>query len=375
MDFFAWLRLAARNRFAVAWRYWYFAFLITTIGAGHTALRGLQSLLFGRRIARTDLGPAPLFILGHWRTGTTLLHELLALDDRHIAPTTYDSWVPHHLLLTSRLGPPCLGWLLPSHRLVDNMTAGWDRPQEDEFALVMMGLPSPYQTILFPNRPPQGQGALDLEGLSAKELAGWKAGFVSYLKQLVCSRGGAQGGQTGRLVLKSPPHTCRIKVLLELFPDARFVYLVRNPYVVIPSTIHLWKTLYQRQGLQVPTYEGLQEHVISTFVQMDEKLEATRGLVGSERFVQLRYEELVQDPLGCLRRLYASLDLGDFDTVLPRVQAYLATTKTYRPNRYEEEPVLRDEITRRCAPFLQRYGYARQDAAVSSMNQAVPSTK
>ena len=120
-------------------------------------LRLAEALWLGRRIARVRIGEAPVFIIGHWRTGTTLLHELLILDERHTFPNTYDCLVPNHFLLTESFFLRWMRFLMPAHRPMDNMAAGWDRPQEDEFALCMLGQPSPYLTIAFPNRPPQDQ--------------------------------------------------------------------------------------------------------------------------------------------------------------------------------------------------------------------------
>src|SRR5260370_40110256 len=124
---------------------------------------------------------------------------------------------------------------------------------------VMPGLPLPYLTIAFPNRPPQYPEFLDLEGLPPQALRRWKQTFLRFLQQITFR-------DPRRLILKSPPHSCRIKVLLQLFPEARFVHIVRNPYVVFPSTVHLWKALYQKHGLQRPTFAGLDEHVFCTFV-------------------------------------------------------------------------------------------------------------
>ena len=187
------------------------------------------------------------------------------------------------------------------------MAAGWDRPQEDEFALCILGQPSPYQTIAFPNRPLRYSAALELEGLTPQALASWKHVFLDLLRQVALRNPGK------RLVLKSPTHTCRIKVLLEMFPDARFVHIVRDPFVVVPSTVHLWKTLYQAHALQRPTFEGLEEYVFQTFTRLYEKLEATRGLMPPAHFHELRYEDLVRDPLNQLRALYVQLGLGGFD--------------------------------------------------------------
>jgi hypothetical protein len=352
-DFLAWLRLLCHNRFAVGLRYVYIAVVITFVSACHTVLRLIQDALYAERVRRTPLPQAPLFILGHWRTGTTLLHELLILDERHSFPTTYECLEPNHFLLTEWLFSRLFSFLMPSRRPMDNMAAGWDRPQEDEFALCMMGQPSPYLTIAFPNRPPQDQEALDLEGLTPLKRAAWKRAFLLLLRRITVRN-------PKRLILKSPTHTCRIRTLLELFPDARFVHIVRDPYVVFPSTVNLWKTLYETHGLQKPTFAGLEEHVYTTFTHMYQKLEEGRKLVNPSHFYELRYEELVKDPLGEMGKLYDHLGLGGFDEVRPRLEEYLATNRDYRTNRYEMAPELRAEITRRWGDVISRYEYTNK---------------
>src|SRR5262249_6045277 len=230
-DLFAWLRLLVRNRLAIHWSCWYIALVVTFVSFFHTLLRFAQRAWFGDRPERTPIREAPMFIIGHWRTGTTLLHEFLILDPRHTFPTTYECLEPNHFLLTEQFLTRSLPFLMPSRRPMDNMAAGWDRPQEDEFALCMMGQPSPYLTIAFPNRPPPCPEAMDLEGLPPRMLASWKRAFYRFLQALTYK-------DPRRLVLKSPTHSCRIKVLLELFPEARFVHIVRDPYVVFPSTVN-----------------------------------------------------------------------------------------------------------------------------------------
>ena len=68
----------------------------------------LQTLFWGRRIARTQLQGDPIFVIGHWRSGTTLLHELLVLDERHTYSNTYDCFCPNHFLLTAPVFRPLL---------------------------------------------------------------------------------------------------------------------------------------------------------------------------------------------------------------------------------------------------------------------------
>ena len=165
-----------------------------------------------------------------------------------------------------------------------------------------------------------------------------------------------------RLVLKSPPHTCRIRVLLEMFPDARFVHIMRDPYVVFPSTVKLWKSLYETHGLQKPTFAGLDEYVFETYERMYERLEEGRKLVAPGRFVELKYEDLVREPVEQMRAVYEGLQLDGFDQYRPRLQAYLQGVAGYERNRYNLTAALRDEITRRWGPIIRRYGYAVQDS-------------
>jgi hypothetical protein len=348
--FGTWMRALWRSRFRVGWRHWYLVPIITMISLCHSGLWLLQALLYGRRVRRTEIRHPPIFIIGHWRTGTTLLHELLILDERHAFPTSYECFEPNHFLLTEKFMSRFFWFLAPTKRPMDNMAAGWDRPQEDEFALCMRGQPSPYWTIAFPNNGFASPEYLDLEGLSPRARDQWKRALLGFLRTLTYRK-------QKRLVLKSPTHTCRIKALKEMFPDAVFIHIVRNPYVVFPSTVHLWKSMYKKQGLQTPTYAGLEEHVFETFVRMHDTLEDTRGLVDGDHFYELRYEDLVRDPVEEMRALYERLNLGDFEAVLPRLENYLASVAGYETNRYELTPAQREEIGRRWGHIIEKYDY------------------
>jgi hypothetical protein len=354
--FFAWMRLLARNHFAVDWPYVYIAAIVTFVSMYHTMFRHLQDLWFGDEIAGTTIREAPIFIIGHWRTGTTWLHELLILDERHNYPNTYECLDPNHFLLTEGFFRRFARFLMPSRRPMDNMAAGWERPQEDEFALCMLGESSPYLTVAFPNHPPQGQDYLDLEGLSARDLGRWKKTFRRFLQTVTFK-------DPRRLVLKSPPHSCRIKVLLEMFPDARFVHIVRDPYVVFPSTVNLWKSLYDAHGMQRPTFAGLEEYVYSSFVRLYDGLEAGKKMIPRGHFHEIKYEDLVRDPIEEMRGVYERLGLDGFDKVLPRLKGFLEGQRGYETNRYELPAEKRAEIGRRWADVIRRYGYAEEEAA------------
>lgn len=350
-----WLRLLTRNRFAVSPRRIAMALIIAAIGVLNFALWLIQAILYGSKIERTKIKDDPIFVIGHWRSGTTLLHELLVLDERYAFPDTYACFSPNHFLVSGWWMKPCLKFLLPAQRPMDNMLAGWDHPQEDEFALCNLGIPSPYLTSVFPNRPPQYPEYLDMRGVPAPALDRWKKAFLWFVKCLTLQN-------PRRIVLKSPPHTARVRTLLEMFPNAKFVHIIRDPYVIFPSTVNLWKRLYRDQGIQVPTYDGLDEHVFKTFTRMYEAFERDRELMGPGQFCEVRYEKLVANPIDEMQRVYEELQLGDFETARPAIEKYFAGKKDYKTNRYQMTPELHDEITRRWSTFLKQYGYAAKEA-------------
>ena len=143
-----------------------------------------------------------------------------------------------------------------------------------------------------------------------------------------------------------------------MFPEARFVHIVRDPYVVFPSTVNLWKSLYETHGLQKPTFAGLEEYVFRTFTMLYDELDAGRALVPPGHFFEVRYEDLLSDPVGRMRALYEQLGLGDFEAVRPQIEKYFAEHKGYQTNRYPSlSAETRAEIGRRWGDVIRRYGY------------------
>ena len=219
---------------------------VTLTSVLNTVAGVFEWFLFNNAVRRVKLKEPPLFVLGHWRSGTTLLHELLMLDERHTCPTTYQCFAPHHFLWTvvvlSCFRPAIL---LPKKRPMDDMAAGWDRPQEDEFALVNLGVPSPYLAWAFPNHGPVYDEYLDLRTLPVAERESWKNKWRGFVRRIALAN-------DRRIVLKSPTHTARVRTILEVFPDAKFIHIVRDPLALFPSTVRLWKSLSEVQGFQIP---------------------------------------------------------------------------------------------------------------------------
>ncbi|MEL6896590.1 MAG: sulfotransferase, partial [Planctomycetota bacterium] len=334
---------------------------ITMAGPINTMLAGLQSAVYGARIRRTKLAGPPLFILGHWRSGTTLLHELLFKDPSWGSPSTYQCFAPHHFLLTATLMRTLGAWLLPSKRPMDNMATGWDRPQEDEFALACLGLPSPYRRIAFPVAGMTTQPDLDYlnwDNIDAASQEQWIQTLQRFLQHVTA----AQPVQDRRpLVVKSPTHTGRIHVLNRAFPDAKFIHISRDPMRLFPSTCRLWRTLDEDHGLQVhgnASAENIEGYVIECFRRMYGSYFQHRDSIPRDRLIEIRYEDLVRQPVQTLQDIYAQLQLGDFDSVRPALQQWADTEhRQYQTNQFDEQPKLRQRLMESWGDYFRHYDY------------------
>lgn len=259
---------------------------------------------------------------------------------------------PHHFPLTEPIGSRLSNWLLPRTRIMDNMPNGAARPQEDEFALCNLGVPSPYSSLAFPNRTARDADSLDLESLPPGQRQRWKEGLLWFLQRLSIN-------DSRRLVLKSPSHTARIKTLVELFPDAQFVHIIRDPFVVFCSAVHTWKSLRRVQSLQVPHNNDLEEYVFATFERMYRAFDRDRSLIDPANFFELRYEDLVNDITDSMRSLYDHLRLGDFEEMRGKLQRFEEQSQTYRTNRYDISTDLEARIQRRWGKQIESWGYSR----------------
>jgi hypothetical protein len=345
-----WLPLVAEHRGRISPTRLGLAATISAAAAFNSLAEPLAEARYRRHLRRPPSTPPPLFIVGHWRSGTTLLHELLMLDPRFCCPSTYQCFAPGHFLLTEAVLTRLLAWMMPRKRPMDNVAAGWDRPQEDEFALANMGAPSPYRRMAFPATSPAEPVALDVTRLSPAEREKWKQTLRRFLAHLAVR-------DDRRPVLKSPPHTARIGVLAEMYPQAKFLHVVRDPFVVFPSTIRLWRSLDHVQGLQVDRGEKLERYVFACFDEMYAAFERDRATISPDRLHEVKYEDLVIDPVAVLEAAYDRLGLDAFAAVRPALEAQARSMKRYRTNTYRPDPRIVREVADRWGSFIARYRY------------------
>jgi hypothetical protein len=367
----AWLSLLVRNRFAISPARLPFILFGFVTSALNSILSLAQTLIFGRRIRACVIEKAPIFIIGHWRTGTTFLHELLMLDDRFTAPTTLECFAPADCMVLWQLLRHLFNFALPPRRPMDNMPVGWDRPQEDEFALMNLGLPSPYEVVVFPNHRRARHPFLDMSGLTVEEIEAWKAGFLSFLQQVNLRSKSEQipSEIARRIVLKSPHHTARLHILRQMFPEAKFIHVVRNPCEVFPSTVRLWRALFDTQGCQKPQFGALagdvpdiEQYVFEGMDLLYRNFFKEIAQIPAHNFCQVRYEDLIRMPIEELARMYGQLQFGSIEKIRPKLEAYMHSLDGYKPNQHSISPRQKAEVHRRWDWYMHRFGYQASSA-------------
>lgn len=333
----------------------------------NNSISGLaERIISGRRIQKVKIPAPPVFILGHWRSGTTWLHNLLAEDQRFVTPNTYQVLNPHHFLLTETVTTKFTKWLLPPTRPMDNMKVSWTAPQEDEMALLNLTLISPYFLLAFQGDRKHYKDFFDLDNLSAADREMWKREFLYFLKKITLKSGGKQ------LLLKSPSHSYRIPIIQEMFPDAHFIYIVRNPYAVYNSSVHLRKKLFVANGLARPNFVGMEEDMCICYEELFKRYHATRGLVAPNRLIELRYEELEEDPVREMRKIYEHFGWENFGTVETAINKQLEGLREYKKNEFVMDPELKRQVYTRFQSVFERYGYPSDLEPETSQQTPVP---
>jgi len=303
---------------------------ILAMAAPNTVLRRFESLIYHKRCSAMSI-PPPIFVLGHYRQGTTHLHNLLSIDRRFAFPTMYQASYPHTFLTTEGVTAKLANFFLPSKRPFDNVRMGLDVPFEDEMAMIIAARISPYLSGVFPRRAVHYDRHLTFRDASDAEVRQWQEALIFFFKKLTFK-------YDRPLIIKSPPHTARIRMLLEMFPQAKFVHIHRNPIEVFNSTIKMLTKASPWVRLQSDRVDWA-DRTIRVYREMYDAFFAERALIPSGHFCEVGYEDISANPRQELRKIYEELSLPDFSEVEADLGAYLDSISSYERNRF---PALTD---------------------------------
>jgi omega-hydroxy-beta-dihydromenaquinone-9 sulfotransferase len=343
-----WLRLLLQNRCRIAPEALPRALAVSFVSIGNSAIAAYERLVHP---LRDEPAAAPLFILGHWRSGTTHLQNLIACDPRFVTPTLFQVLFPQTFLSTERLARALLAPLIPETRPFDNVQMAINTPNEDEYALCTMTLCSPFLSTLFPRRDGFYDRYLTFEGVDEREIREWQAALSLFVRKI-------GHRTTGIPLLKSPRHTCRIRRIMEVFPDARFVHIHRDPRIVFQSTQRMFLASHRRHRFQRRECATLDERIIRQYREMYAQFFLQRPLIPEGHFAETSFSKLESDPVTELRRIYEELSLPAFAVAEDTVRSYLRSLGEYQKNAYPAlPPDVEERLRTEWRSFFDAWGY------------------
>ncbi len=303
-------------------------FSINLIKPFFTPFEIYESLRYRNILKKMNISKPPIFIIGHWRTGTTHIQNLLCKDPQFGYINMLQATFPKSFL-SNRLCYAVLKRYLPATRPMDNMELGVNSPTEEEMALGNLIPYSFYNGWYLPKRMNEHYDHfIRFKGLSEKIVNLWKNKYLYLLKKLTYYTRGKQ------LILKSPANTSRIKILLELFPKAKFIHIYRNPYTVFLSTKNFYKKAIQIFMLQKLSDDEIEYFIFDIYKKMMKDFFKNKRLIPKKNFIETRFEDLEEDPITELNSIYTQLNINGFGTIKPLLLKYLKSIHGYKKNNY-----------------------------------------
>lgn len=319
-----------------------------------TPVRLIEKLLFGIKVKKTKIDKDPIFVLGHWRSGTTFLVNMLSQDEQFGVTNAIHCFGPNMFLIGYNVMEKLLKKVLPKRRHMDSVVLDTVSSQEEEFAIANISTLSNYHLVAFPRNHLKYQKYAYFKNMTDAELSEWKQKYLYIIKKVTLQQKGK------RLLLKSPTNTSRIKQLLELFPNARFIHICRNPYKVYVSTKKLYDNFFPVFELQkrIPDDES-EETQFDIYENMYKKYFEERDLIPRNHLIEVRYEDVVKDPLGNIEKIYKTLEIEGFEKAKPAIERYIESLKGYKPNKHEMDPRLMKKISQRFDFAFKKWGYPK----------------
>ncbi|MEM9840278.1 MAG: sulfotransferase [Pseudomonadota bacterium] len=320
--------------------------------AGRAPVTAIEDQMVRGLRPKEDLEP-PIFILGHWRSGTTHLYNVMSLGDfAYVPPVSVG--LPAETLTLAQWLKPFLERQLPDSRYIDNIPVTPTSPQEDEIGLANLSPLSFYHGIYFPQRFDWFvDRGLFFDDAQAEDIAEWEDAFVLFMRKLDRVFGGK------RLLIKNPVYTARPAQLLKLFPGAKIIHIHRDPFDVFPSMQNFYAKLFPVMALQPYDHVDVDGAILRIYDRMMAQFtEQTAGLSAPDS-VEVPYRALNDDPLCTIESIYKALEIDGFEDSKPTFSAYLESIKGYQKNSFRKADETTERLASAWAPWLDRWGYER----------------
>lgn len=354
----SWNALLRRNKYAVSPEYYHRLAWITALSGISSVFAKVEQARYGEKIEQMEINPTPLFILGHWRTGTTHLHNMLGRDPNHTFSTLYQVLFPDSFLTTGEIGPKLLRSAVPDKRSYDNVVQNFFESAEDEIGLMKLtGGLSFYSAIMFPDASAEYEKYIDFLEATPAERRQFKEALVLFIKKIMIATGGK------RVIVKSCPHSARIRMILDVFPDAKFIHIHRHPARSFRSMVHMRESVDWENFFQVPKQEFLEQrwdHTATIGARLYTRLIEDRKLIPAGNLIELAYDDVIGNELSVLQGIYRQHELPDWEQFERVIVPYLDSLKGYKVNKLKIEPDLEEYVYHRWRNVYDTYGYEKE---------------
>ena len=264
-----------------------------------------------------------IFVMGFWRSGTTLLHELLAAGPGMAAPRTWQCMNPSGFRIAGTPASRAAVSRPMDAMLIDTLSA-----QEDEFALLARGAPSVYRAWLDPRRWDEVLPALEQRTWLALPESQWLADWRTFL-------GWCMPDAATRLAVKSPNHVFRLQALQRVWPRAHFVWTLRDPVDTWHSNRKMWRAMTAMYALWQGRAKDLDRFLFKAMAEYAAALRWAADALNSESMTYLDFDRLTRGTAEALQGLTRRLELTPWETWLPRLQGRLSESAGYRQEASE----------------------------------------
>jgi omega-hydroxy-beta-dihydromenaquinone-9 sulfotransferase len=316
--------------------------------------RWWEELLWKRKIRKVNISTPPVFIIGFWRSGTTLLHNLLCQAPGTTYISTYQTVFPN-LLSHSWWFKPIIGKFWPTHRPFDDVKMGMDLPQEEEIGLNNVQDVSFYNFLCFPKDFERFYThELFMKDLDDKHIAKWKYEYVKMIRKAVLSRKG------DRFISKSPSNMARIKQLLEMFPDARFIFLYRDPYKTVESFYRFFHEVMPTIQVQESNEELTRERLTRVYADMVRAYFLDMSKIPPQNLMEIKFELFTKNPVEGLRKIFDQFGIPGFEDSSQYFENYLVEMAGFTSNKYEINDETIRYVNEYAGDIVDRLDYPRK---------------
>ena len=346
-----WIHVLLDNKCRIDWQFIPKALYVTGMVCALTPLRYIEKKKFDPKIKNVDV-KKPVFIIGHWRSGTTFMHYLLGHDTTLGYCSTMQTLDPSIFLNYESLLRKIVARRLPQVRPMDNLELQTDLPYEDEYAIANLSPYSFYHAWYFPRSLHWYLTKYVLhEDLSSKETEKWKDVYSYFLQKLTYYYHGKQ------LLIKSLVNTAKIKILLEMYPDARFIHLYRNPYDVYLSTWKLYSSILPDFSFQHIDKDTLDTQILTIYKKMYQQYFKQRSLIPHDNVMEISYEDFTTHPLQTVQQIYKQFDIPSFSHAKPAFEQYIKSHESYIKNNHELTDEIKDKVSKEWGFVFQEFNY------------------